>query len=138
VPRYTSYLPAAQFSDAVGEADLLARLDGMKADTPLSLYVHIPYCHDICWYCGCNTGAAIRVQRLTGAIRRLFGGRGKAVQPCGLEAVGWRRPPASSGGGGAAGPGCGARHPLLRDAAARASRAAAAAHAGRSLPCPAV
>jgi oxygen-independent coproporphyrinogen-3 oxidase len=52
----------------VGEADLLAQLDGMEAGTPLSLYVHIPYFHDICWYCGCNTGAATRVQRLTAYV----------------------------------------------------------------------
>lgn len=87
VPRYTSYPTAAQFGDAVGEADLLARLDGMEADRPLSLYVHIPYCHDICWYCGCNTGAATRVQRLTAYVEALeremamvaarLGGRGR-------------------------------------------------------------
>lgn len=87
VPRYTSYPTAAQFSDAVGEAELLARLDGMEADTPLSLYLHIPYCHDICWYCGCNTGAANRTQRLTAYVEALeremamiaarLGGRGR-------------------------------------------------------------
>ena len=48
VPRYTSYPTAAQFSDAVGEAELMARLEAIEADTSLSLYVHIPYCHDIC------------------------------------------------------------------------------------------
>ena len=71
VPRYTSYPTAAQFSDAVGEAELIARLDGLEAETPLSLYVHIPYCHDICWYCGCNTGAANRAARLTAYIDAL-------------------------------------------------------------------
>ena len=87
VPRYTSYPTAAQFSDAVGAADLLARLDRLEAETPLSLYVHIPYCHDICWYCGCNTGAANRTQRLTAYVEALeremamvaarLGGRGR-------------------------------------------------------------
>ncbi|MFD1106373.1 radical SAM protein [Sphingobium olei] len=71
VPRYTSYPTAAQFSDAVGEAELMARLEAIEADTSLSLYVHIPYCHDICWYCGCNTGAANRVQRLSAYIEAL-------------------------------------------------------------------
>ncbi len=71
VPRYTSYPTAAQFSDTVGEAELMARLDALEADTSLSLYVHIPYCHDICWYCGCNTGAANRIQRLTAYIEAL-------------------------------------------------------------------
>ena len=31
---------------------------------PLALYVHIPFCEQICWYCGCNTGAAGRKHRL--------------------------------------------------------------------------
>ena len=71
VPRYTSYPTAAQFTADVGADDLAARLDGVKTDAPLSLYVHIPYCHDICWYCGCNTGAANRAQRLTAYVEAL-------------------------------------------------------------------
>ena len=71
VPRYTSYPTAAQFSGDSGADALGARLDALDADTPLSLYVHIPYCHDICWYCGCNTGAANRAQRLTAYVEAL-------------------------------------------------------------------
>ncbi|EPR15087.1 coproporphyrinogen III oxidase [Sphingobium indicum IP26] len=74
VPRYTSYPTAAQFGGDVGAAELAARLDavaGVKRDDALSLYVHIPYCHDICWYCGCNTGAANRVQRLAAYVESL-------------------------------------------------------------------
>src|SRR3546814_7052270 len=77
VPRYTSYPTAAQFGGDVGAAELAARLDavagvkGVKRDGALSLYVHFPYCHDICWYCGCNTGAANRVQRLAAYVESL-------------------------------------------------------------------
>ena len=71
VPRYTSYPTAAQFTGEVGAADLAARLDSVEADAALSLYVHIPYCHDICWYCGCNTGAANRAHRLTAYVEAL-------------------------------------------------------------------
>lgn len=87
VPRYTSYPPATAFGEAVGQeaqADALAQL---AAGTPLSLYLHIPYCQQICWYCGCNTGAAGRSHRLTSylaalegeiaLVARLLGGRGK-------------------------------------------------------------
>ena len=71
VPRYTSYPTAAEFDDSVGEADQRAGLASTAADEPLSLYVHIPYCREICWYCGCNTGAANRAQRLTNYLARL-------------------------------------------------------------------
>lgn len=64
VPRYTSYPTAVEFTDAVGAADYARALDAVEAATPLSLYVHIPFCEQICWYCGCNTGAAGRKQRL--------------------------------------------------------------------------
>lgn len=71
MPRYTSYPTAAQFSGEVGAADFAARLETVGKDAPLSLYVHIPYCHDICWYCGCNTGAANRPHRLAVYVEAL-------------------------------------------------------------------
>ena len=64
VPRYTSYPTAAEFTENVGRSELEQALDGVGADEPVSLYVHIPYCHEICWYCGCNTGAAAARSRL--------------------------------------------------------------------------
>ncbi|WP_336958930.1 oxygen-independent coproporphyrinogen III oxidase [Sphingobium aquiterrae] len=71
VPRYTSYPTAAQFSEDVGAQALAGRLEEIAADTDLSLYLHIPYCHDICWYCGCNTGAAGRASRLSAYVEAL-------------------------------------------------------------------
>ena len=62
VPRYTSFPTAAEFSDAVGPMDAERALGRVSGDA--SLYVHIPYCETICWYCGCNTGAANRAGRL--------------------------------------------------------------------------
>lgn len=62
VPRYTSYPTAAEFREDVGIADYEAAL--AQATGEVSLYVHIPFCRDICWYCGCNTGRANRKQRL--------------------------------------------------------------------------
>ncbi|MFL9839767.1 oxygen-independent coproporphyrinogen III oxidase [Sphingomonas sp. ST-64] len=64
VPRYTSYPTAAEFTDAVGAEAQGAAIDAVAPGTPVSLYVHIPYCHQICWYCGCNTGAVGRPRRL--------------------------------------------------------------------------
>ncbi|TDV67900.1 oxygen-independent coproporphyrinogen III oxidase [Pseudomonas sp. LP_7_YM] len=54
-PRYTSYPTAVQFHNQVGAFDLLHALrESRKAVRPLSLYVHIPFCANICYYCACN------------------------------------------------------------------------------------
>ncbi|UVL85734.1 oxygen-independent coproporphyrinogen III oxidase [Pseudomonas sp. B21-028] len=54
-PRYTSYPTAAQFAGQVGTFDLFHALrDSRKAMQPLSLYVHVPFCANICYYCACN------------------------------------------------------------------------------------
>ena len=58
VPRYTSYPTAAQFHDGVGAADQARALAAVPPGSPVSLYLHIPFCRQICWYCGCNTGVA--------------------------------------------------------------------------------
>ena len=61
VPRYTSFPTAAEFQDIEPAAYRKAL---MRADGDVSLYVHIPFCEKICFYCGCNTGAVGRRQRL--------------------------------------------------------------------------
>ncbi|WP_338425971.1 oxygen-independent coproporphyrinogen III oxidase [Sphingopyxis kveilinensis] len=71
VPRYTSYPTAVEFGDHVGAEDYAAALDRIASATPVSLYVHIPFCEQICWYCGCNTGAANRTQRLADYLTAL-------------------------------------------------------------------
>ena len=56
-PRYTSYPTADRFSTSFGPADYKHFLCQSKPGTiihPLSLYVHIPFCNTICYYCACN------------------------------------------------------------------------------------
>jgi len=56
-PRYTSYPTADRFVEAFGAGELrqwLARRNIGGFSQPLSVYVHLPFCDTLCWYCGCN------------------------------------------------------------------------------------
>jgi oxygen-independent coproporphyrinogen-3 oxidase len=54
-PRYTSYPTAVQFDPELSPADLVATGQSSADQTsPLSLYVHIPFCEHVCYYCACN------------------------------------------------------------------------------------
>ncbi len=54
-PRYTSYPTALQFDESLKLDDYCQNaLDSNAGSAPLSLYVHIPFCHSLCFYCGCN------------------------------------------------------------------------------------
>ncbi|ARM91445.1 coproporphyrinogen III oxidase 2 (plasmid) [Rhizobium sp. CIAT894] len=55
VPRYTSYPTAAAFSAAVGPNEYAGNLAHIAAAGPVSVYLHVPFCRSICWYCGCHT-----------------------------------------------------------------------------------
>jgi oxygen-independent coproporphyrinogen-3 oxidase len=55
VPRYTSYPPANHFSDRVGPATVAQWLSEVPAGERISLYLHIPYCRRLCWFCACRT-----------------------------------------------------------------------------------
>src|SRR5581483_11746769 len=60
VPRYTSYPTAPHFHDGIGPADYAEWLTELPATTNLSLYLHVPFCSEMCLYCGCNTKAVLR------------------------------------------------------------------------------
>ena len=54
-PRYTSYPTAVQFHEAFGEAEYREQAHASNASgRPLSLYLHIPFCDTVCFYCACN------------------------------------------------------------------------------------
>ncbi|MEG0279072.1 MAG: oxygen-independent coproporphyrinogen III oxidase [Morganella sp. (in: enterobacteria)] len=52
-PRYTSYPTALEFNQQYSDGDFLASANRYP-QRPLSLYVHIPFCHKLCYFCGCN------------------------------------------------------------------------------------
>ena len=59
VPRYTSYPTAPQFRPTI-DADVYEAWLKALPDVPVSLYLHVPFCAELCWYCGCNTTAVRR------------------------------------------------------------------------------
>lgn len=70
-PRYTSYPTAVQFNPAIGlerHGDWLSKLPLSDA---ASIYIHVPFCARLCWYCGCNTRVVHRRQSITDYVALL-------------------------------------------------------------------
>lgn len=82
-PRYTSYPTAPQMQAGFGEAEyrtFAARTNEQRPTRPLSLYVHLPFCGTICFYCACNkvvTKNRARAAPYLAALAREIGMQGK-------------------------------------------------------------
>lgn len=70
VPRYTSYPTAAQFEAGVGPRQHGAWLTDLNAASAV-LYLHVPFCSELCWYCACHTVAMNRDESLHAYARAL-------------------------------------------------------------------
>ncbi len=55
VPRYTSYPTAPHFHAGITSTTYFGWLSSLPEGEPISIYVHIPFCDSLCWFCGCHT-----------------------------------------------------------------------------------
>jgi oxygen-independent coproporphyrinogen-3 oxidase len=72
LPRYTSYPTAPHFAPLPAE-DYAGWLGQVGAGDALSLYMHVPFCHALCWYCGCHTSvtrSSARIARYRAGLER--------------------------------------------------------------------
>jgi oxygen-independent coproporphyrinogen-3 oxidase len=60
VPRYTSYPTAPHFHEGVDSDTYAGWLGALRAGDTLSLYLHIPYCDRLCWFCACHTKQTLK------------------------------------------------------------------------------
>ena len=72
VPRYTSYPTAPHFTPAIGASAYADWLAQLSPDERLSLYIHVPFCTELCLYCGCNTKAVRRRSPIESYARNLL------------------------------------------------------------------
>ncbi len=71
VPRYTSYPPATAFSPQTGRDFQVSCLQTLDAATPVSIYIHIPFCERLCWFCACRTQGTTTLKPVVNYLRVL-------------------------------------------------------------------
>ncbi len=72
-PRYTSYPTALEFSDEYTYDGYIKKLESQDPSRPLSLYFHLPFCRNACYFCGCNvvfTSKEDKMLRYMGYLKR--------------------------------------------------------------------
>jgi oxygen-independent coproporphyrinogen III oxidase len=87
LPRYTSYPTAPHFSPAIGENEYRSWLKSISLQQPASLYLHVPFCRSMCWYCGCHTSVTRRDEPIATYAAGL-----RAEAQCVAETIGQRMP----------------------------------------------
>ncbi len=71
-PRYTSYPTALQFNDRFSASEYEEQVQRSDASRPLSVYIHIPFCEHLCFYCACNKIATRNRSRASDYLERLL------------------------------------------------------------------
>lgn len=73
VPRYTSYPTAPHFHAGVDARTYERWLSEIAPQATLSLYLHVPYCDRLCWFCGCHTRHTLRYRPVADYLKALIG-----------------------------------------------------------------
>jgi len=71
VPRYTSYPTAADFTPRVAEDEARVWAASVAPDQPISVYIHVPFCEKLCFYCGCATSVPNGYARIAAYLETL-------------------------------------------------------------------
>ena len=71
VPRYLSYPTAAQFHEGIGADQFDLWTEGLAPGARVDLYVHIPFCPELCWFCACRTQGAPSARAVGGYLDAL-------------------------------------------------------------------
>jgi oxygen-independent coproporphyrinogen-3 oxidase len=71
VPRYTSYPTAPHFHEGIDSAIYASWLRQLGPDHSLSLYLHIPYCDRLCWFCACHTKHTLKYEPIATYLKSL-------------------------------------------------------------------
>ncbi|CAN0455933.1 unnamed protein product, partial [Scytosiphon promiscuus] len=71
VPRYTSYPTAADFTPQVAETEAGIWASQTAPDKPISVYIHVPFCEKLCFYCGCATSVPNGYMRIAAYLETL-------------------------------------------------------------------
>jgi oxygen-independent coproporphyrinogen-3 oxidase len=87
VPRYTSYPTAPNFSASVDAKNHANWLASIPSSATLSLYLHVPFCVELCHYCGCNTKATRRREPVESYTRDLIAEIALAAKHAGSKKV---------------------------------------------------
>ena len=70
-PRYTSFPTAPHFHAGIGAAVYRDWLSQLPPESAVSLYLHIPFCESLCWFCGCHTRATRSYAPVASYLRTL-------------------------------------------------------------------
>ncbi|MGB3315950.1 MAG: radical SAM protein, partial [Albidovulum sp.] len=71
VPRYTSYPTAPHFNSHIGPSDFGAWVEAIPHGARISLYIHVPFCRRLCWFCACRTQGTTSVEPVRAYVETL-------------------------------------------------------------------